>query len=294
MWSRDSRWAPTIERAARLLVLLIMFSTVAGALGFMQLSLHTGDDDRRAYAALVCTAPAVLGRCGRIRCARAWRASCTWWRTALRCSGAAMRCSGGLPASPGSRSCATRFDPTPALREMLGAQATVGSLTVSGGAVLAFVHRVAELHDLRFLLPPPGRLPRVSLTPGMPCASPAALRRAAHRLRDGARRHGMADRFALAGAFSVGIGFGADHRQQLRLRPRPAVRTIKVGDTIRWARSPARCATSHPPSTLRTFEAPRDRAEWRPHLGAVTNWTFSDRTRRIDIRSAPPGRRSEQ
>ena len=248
MWSRDSRWAPTIERAARLLVLLITFSTIAGALGFMQLSRYIQETMiDSAYAALVLygglrVLESVWAYLLRTRVARelymvtrhrallqrrgeallGWIAGITWVVVVLRN--------------------ARVLDPiTSALREMLDAQATVGSLTLSAGAVLAFAVTVwlsfAISRFLRFVLDE-DVYPRVSLTPGMPYALSTLLHYAVLLigfLMALAATGIQLDRFALlAGAFGVGIGFGLQTIVNnfvsglILLFERP----MKVGDTM--------------------------------------------------------------
>ena len=300
MWSRDSRWAPTIERAARLLVLLITFSTVAGALGFMQLSRYIQETMiDSAYAALVLygglqVLESVWAYLLRTRLARelymvtrhrallqrrgdallGWIAGLTWVVVVLRN--------------------AHFLDPiTSALREMLGAQATVGSLTVSAGAVLAFAFTVwlsfTLSRFLRFVLAEDVCRACRSARHAVRDLDPAALRHAARRLRDGARRRGHAARPLRAARRRVRRRHRlrpAERRQQLRLRPDPAVRA--PGADRRHDRGGHVCGRGAPHRHPLEHAAHvrgrrRDRAECRPISGAVTNWTFSDRTRRIDI-----------
>jgi small-conductance mechanosensitive channel len=301
MWSRDSRWAPTIERAARGLVLLIMFSTVAGALGFMQLSRYVQETMiDSAYAALVLYGGlqvleslwayllrtrlmrelymvtrhrALLQRRG--EALLGWLAGITWVVVVLRN--------------------ARVLDPlTTALREMLSARATVGSLTLSAGAILAFAITVwlsfTISRFLRFILAE-DVYPRVSLTPGMPYALSTLLHYAVLLigfLMALAATGMQLDRFALlAGAFGVGIGFGLQTIVNnfvsglILLFERP----VKVGDSIQVGTIAGEVRhIGIRSSTLRTFDG-ADVIVPNGDLvsGAVTNWTFSDRMRRIDI-----------
>ena len=301
MWSRDSRWAPTIERAARGLVLLITFSTVAGALGFMQLSRYVQETMiDSAYAALVLygglrVLESVWAYLLRTRVARelymvtrhrallqrrgeallGWIAGITWVVVVLRNARV-------LDAI------------TSALREMLDAQATVGSLTISAGAVLAFVITVwlsfTLSRFLRFILAE-DVYSRVSLTPGMPYALSTLLHYAVLLIGFvmALAATGMQlDRFALlAGAFGVGIGFGLQTIVNnfvsglILLFERP----VKVGDTIQVGTIAGEVRhIGIRSSTVRTFDGADVIVPNGDFVsGAVTNWTFSDRTRRIDI-----------
>jgi small-conductance mechanosensitive channel len=283
------------------LVLLITFSTVAGALGFMQLSRYVQETMiDSAYAALVLygglqVLESVWAYLLRTRVARemymvtrhrallqrrgeallGWIAGITWIVVVLRN--------------------ARVLDPiTAALREMLAAQATVGSLTISAGAVLAFLITVwlsfAFSRFLRFILAE-DVYSRVSLTPGMPYALSTLLHYAVLLIGFvmALAATGMQlDRFALlAGAFGVGIGFGLQTIVNnfvsglILLFERP----VKVGDTIQVGTIAGEVRhIGIRSSTLRTF----DGADVIVPNGelvsvAVTNWTFSDRTRRIDI-----------
>jgi small-conductance mechanosensitive channel len=204
------------------LVLLIMFSTIAGALGFMQLSRYVQETMiDSAYAALVLygglrVLESVWAYLLRTRVARELY-MVTRHRTLLQRRGEALLgWIAGITWVVVVLRNARVLDPiTSALREMLGAQATVGSLTVSAGAVLAFAVTVwlsfTISRFLRFILAE-DVYSRVSLTPGMPYALSTLLHYAVLLIGFvmALAATGMQlDRFALlAGAFGVGIGFG--------------------------------------------------------------------------------------
>lgn len=301
LWGRDSRWAPIVERGARILLLLLAFSTVAGALGFMQLSRYLQEAMvDSSYAALVLygglqvlealwayllrTRPArrlhmvaqhraLLQRRGEVLLG--WLAGLAWVAVVLRK--------------------ARLFEPLgAALRGLLGAQATVGSLTVSFGAVLAFAVTVwlsfAVSRLIRFILAE-DVYPRVQLAPGMPYALSTLTHYAVLLvgfLMALAASGMQLDRFTLlAGAFGVGIGFGLQTVVNnfvsglILLFERP----VKVGDVIQVGTYSGEVKhIGIRSSTVRTFDG-ADVILPNGDLvsSAVTNWTFSDRTRRINV-----------
>ncbi len=301
MWSRESVWAATIERAARGLVLLVTFSTIAGALGFMQLSRYVQETMiDSAYAALVLygglqVMEALWAYLLRTRVARklfmvtrhrallqrrgetllGWIAGITWVLVALR---------NGRVLEP----------ITTTVRGALDARATVGSLTLSLGAVIAFAVTVwlsfIISRFVRFVLAE-DVYSRVVLTPGMPYALSTLLHYAV--LLTGflmalAATGMQLDRFAiLAGAFGVGIGFGLQTIVNnfvsglILLFERP----VKVGDTIQVADFYGEVKRiGIRSSTVRTLDG-ADVILPNGDLvaSAVTNWTHSDRLRRLDV-----------
>ena len=301
MWGRDSVWAPSIERAARLLVLLITFSTIAGALGYMQLSRYVQEAMvDSSYAALVLygslqVLEALWAYILRSRVARrlhmverhrallqrrgetllGWVAAITWIVVALR-------------------NARVLDSITSSVRGMLDAQATIGTLTLSPGAVLAFAFTAwlafVLSRFLRFILAE-DIYPRVDLPPGMPYALSTLLHYAVLLIGFfmALAATGMQlDRFALlAGAFGVGIGFGLQTIVNnfvsglILLFERP----VKVGDVIQVGTYSGEVRhIGIRSSTVRTFDG-ADVILPNGDLvsAAVTNWTFSDRTRRIDV-----------
>ena len=301
MWGRDSRWAGPAVRGAHALVLLITCSAVAGALGYMQLSRYLQEAVAdSAFAALVLygglqvlealwayllrTRPirrlqlvahnrAILQRRG--ESLLGWLVAILWALVTL----------GNVRL----------LDPlVAALRGVLGAQATVGTLTLSLGAVLAFAITIwlsfLVSRFVRFVLDE-DVYPRLDLAPGMPYALSSLLHYAV--LLTGfvmalAATGVQLDRFALlAGAFGVGIGFGLQTIVNnfvsglILLFERP----VKVGDTVQVGSLSGEVRhIGIRSSTLRTFDG-ADVILPNGELvsGAVTNWTLADRLRRIDI-----------
>ncbi|MBX3024121.1 mechanosensitive ion channel [bacterium] len=301
MWDRDSRWAPVVERLAQALAVLIAVSAIAGALGYMQLSRYLQEANfDSAYAALVLfgslqVLEALWAYVLRTRAARrllmvtrhrallqrrgevllGWLAGIVWVVVTLRN--------------------ARLFEPlTEALRAALAAEVTVGSLTLSLGAVLAFAVTVwlsfALSRLVRFILAE-DVYPRVALPPGMPYALSTLTNYAVLLvgfLMALAASGLQLDRFALlAGAFGVGIGFGLQTIVNnfvsglILLFERP----VKVGDVIQVASFSGEVRhIGIRSSTLRTFDG-ADVILPNGELisGAVTNWTLSDRMRRMEV-----------
>jgi small-conductance mechanosensitive channel len=301
MWPRDSRWAGAALRGARALVLLVAGSTIAGALGYMQLSRYLQEAVAdSAFAALVLfgglqVLEALWAYLLRTRPARRLQLvarhrallqrrgeSLLGWLAALAWVGVTLRN-------------ARLLDPlVAAVRAVLGAEATVGSLTLSLGAVLAFAVTVwlsfVVSRVVRFVLAE-DVYPRLDLAPGTPYALSSLLHYAVLLvgfLMALAATGLHLDRFALlAGAFGLGIGFGLQTVVNnfvsglILLFERP----MKVGDTIQVGSVSGEVRhIGIRSSTLRTFDG-ADVIMPNSDLvaGAVTNWTLADRTRRIDI-----------
>ena len=301
MFERDSRWAQPTERAARAAVIVVALATVAGALGFMQLA-------RYLQEAMVDSAYAALVLFGGLQVLEAMWAYVLRTRPAQRLHMVARH--RALLQRRGERLLGwiafvvwvlvvlrnTRvFEPlAAALREAFGAQLTVGSLTLSLGAVAAFAITVwlsfAFSRFLRFILDE-DVYPRVQMAAGMPYAVSSLLHYAVLLvgfLMALAATGMQLDRFALlAGAFGVGIGFGL-----------PAVvnnfvsglillfeRPVKVGDVIQVGTLTGEVRhIGIRASRIRTADG-ADAIVPNGDLisGAVTNWTLSDRLRRIEI-----------
>ncbi|HSQ00291.1 MAG TPA: mechanosensitive ion channel domain-containing protein [Candidatus Dormibacteraeota bacterium] len=301
MWARDSRWAPIVERAAHTLVLLITFSTVAGALGFMQLSRYLQEAMvDSAYAALVLygglqVLEALWAYVLRSRLARRLHMVTRHRALMQRRGEVLLGWLTGLAWVAVTLRNARLLEPLgTALRGALGAQATIGSLTLSLGAVLAFGITVwlsfAISRFVRFILAE-DVYSRVQLAPGMPYALSTLTHYAVLLigfLMALAATGMQLDRFALlAGAFGVGIGFGLQTIVNnfvsglILLFERP----IKVGDLIQVGGFSGEVRhIGIRSSTVRTFEG-ADVILPNGELvsAAVTNWTFTDRMRRIDI-----------
>jgi small-conductance mechanosensitive channel len=183
---------------------------------------------------------------------------------------------------------------TTSVRGLLGAQATVGSLSLSLGAVLAFAFTawlsIALSRFIRFVLRE-DVYTRVDLAPGMPYALSTLTHYAVlfvGFLMALAASGLQLDRFALlAGAFGVGIGFGLQTIVNnfvsglILLFERP----VKVGDMIQVGTFSGEVRhIGIRSSTLRTIDG-ADVILPNGDLvsGAVTNWTFHDRMRRITV-----------
>jgi small-conductance mechanosensitive channel len=301
LWSRDSRWAPVVGRLARVLVLLITVSTVAGALGYMQLSRYLQEANfDSAYGALILfgslqVLEALWAYVLRSRLARRLL-MVTRHRALLQRRGETLLgwLTGIVWVVVTLRNARLLEPLTGSVRAVLGATATVGSLTLSLGAVLAFALTiwlsVVVSRFVRFVLAE-DVYPRVRLAPGMPYALSTLTHYAVLALGVlmALAASGMQlDRFALlAGAFGVGIGFGLQNVVNnfvsglILLFERP----VKVGDVVQvgsFAGEVRRIGIRS--STLRTGDGadvilPNGDLIASP----VTNWTLSDRTRRIDL-----------
>lgn len=295
------RIVAVLEGVARLVVVLFGFALLAGALGFMQLArVVAGAVLGSGYAAMLLYALqrfaqgvwAFLLRTPTLRRARlvqhyrallqqrgdrllAWLAVGLW----------------GLATLRSSELLAPLRDAAVAL---FGAALTVGTFSLSLGDLAAFAVTVwmsfLVSRFTRFVLEE-DVYPRVRLTRGLPYA----LSNIVHYvilfvgfLIALAATGVNLDRFALlAGAFGVGIGFGLQNVVNnfvsglILLFERP----IQVGDTIQiGAISGEVRRIGIRSSTLRTFEG----AEVIVPNGTfvsdmVTNWTLSDRLRRIDL-----------
>jgi small-conductance mechanosensitive channel len=290
-----------LERAAQVLLVLLAFTLVAGALGFMQLArVVAGAMLGSGYLAMLLFAVqrfaqgawAFLLRTRTLRRAHlvqhhhallqalgdrllGWTATALWAVGTLASAGA--------------------FDPVrDALRGFLTAAFTVGTFSLSLGDVIAFAVTVW----LSFLISRFARFvlaedvyPRVRLGRGLPYAFSTILHYTV--LLVGflvalAAAGINLDRFALlAGAFGVGIGFGLQNVVNnfvsglILLFERP----VQVGDTVQIGQlSGEICRIGIRSSTLRTGEGaevivPNGNLIADP----VTNWTLSDSMRRIDL-----------
>jgi small-conductance mechanosensitive channel len=301
MFGRDSRWRMPAERAARALVIIIALSTVAGALGFMQLGRYLQEAMMdSAYAALVLfgglqVLEALWAYALRSRLARRLQ-MVSHHRALLQRRGERLL---GWMTFIGWIAVTLRnsrlLEPiTAAVRDVLGAQLTVGSLTLSLGAILAFAFTVwlsfAFSRLLRFVLDE-DVYPRVHMAPGMPYALSSLLHYGVLLvgfLMALAATGMQLDRFALlAGAFGVGIGFGLQAVVNnfvsglILLFERP----VKVGDVIQVATTTGEVRhIGIRASRIRTADG-ADVIVPNGDLisSTVTNWTLSDRMRRVDV-----------
>jgi small-conductance mechanosensitive channel len=301
MFERDSRWVQPTERAARAAVIVVALATVAGGLGFMQLA-------RYLQEAMVDSAYAALVLFGGLQVLEAVWAYVLRTRVAQRLHMVARH--RALLQRRGERLLgwiaflvwvvvvlrnARVLDPlTDVVREAFGAQLTIGSLTLSLGAVAAFAITVwlsfAFSRFLRFILDE-DVYPRVQMAAGMPYAVSSLLHYAVLLvgfLMALAATGMQLDRFALlAGAFGVGIGFGLQAVVNnfvsglILLFERP----VKVGDVIQVGTLTGEVRhIGIRASRIRTADG-ADAIVPNGDLisGAVTNWTLSDRMRRIDV-----------
>ncbi len=301
MWEADSRWAASAERGAGTLIVLVGFSAVAGALGYMQLS-------RYLQEALVDSVYAALVLYGSLQVLEALWASLLRTRLARRLhmvdahrallQRRGERLLGWLAFAAwvlvSLRNARVLDILLPALRGLLGGQLTVGSLTLSLGAVLAFVVTVwlsfVVSRFVRFVLAE-DVYPRVALAPGMPYALSSLLHYAillvGFFMAMAATGIDMNRFTILAGAFGVGIGFGMQNIVNnfvsglILLFERP----MKVGDTIQLAQLSGEVKhIGIRSSIVRTFDGADVIVPNGDFIsGAVTNWTFSDRRRRIEL-----------
>ncbi len=301
LWPAGSVWAIPAERAARVLVVLFTVSGIAGALGFMHLARYLQEvlvDSSFAAVVLFGSLQVVEGLWAaglRVRPLRllqaiehhrtlvqrrgerffAWLAVAVWAVVALRGAGL--------------------FEPTMGLiRRGLAAQLTVGTLALSLGALAAFALTVwasfAVSRFVRFVLAE-DVYPHLRLGRGLPYAVSSLV----HYLilfvgfLFAVAASGVdLSRFALlAGAFGVGIGFGLQNVVNnfvsglILLFERP----IKVGDTVQLAQVNGEVRhIGIRSSTVRTFDGAEVIVPNSEFVSsAVTNWTLSDRTRRIDL-----------
>ena len=290
-----------LERAAQVLLVLLAFALVAGALGFMQLArVVAGAVLGSGYFAMLLFvvqrfAQGVWAFLLRTRTLR--RAHLVQHhRVLLESRGdrvltwiATVLWAVGTLASAGV------LDPVrDALRGLLTAALTVGSFSLSLGDVIAFAVTVW----LSFLLSRCARFvlaedvyPRVRLGRGLPYAFSTILHYVillVGFLVALAAGGFNLDRFALlAGAFGVGIGFGLQNVVNnfvsglILLFERP----IQVGDTVQIGQLSGEIRRiGIRSSTLRTGEGAEVIVPNASLIAdPVTNWTLSDSMRRIDL-----------
>lgn len=295
-----------LARTARVLIVLLAFAFLAGALGFMQLArfitrvvLNSG------YAAMLLFAmqrfaQGVWAYVLRTRAARGLRVV-QHYRSLLEQRGERLLswialflwCIAVLAST-------ALLDPArELLNATLTAALTVGSFSVSLGDVLAFVVTVSLAFLLsrfiRFVLEE-DVYPRVRVARGLPYAFSTILHYAILTLGllVGLSAAGMQlDRFALlVGAFGVGIGFGLQNVVNnfvsglILLFERP----LQVGDSVDiGALGGEITRIGIRSSTVRTSQGaevivPNASLISEP----VINWTLSDRMRRVDITIGVP------
>ena len=300
------RMVTFLDRAARLLIVLLAFSVLAGGLGFMQLArfiagavLNSGYYAMLLYA-MQRFAQGVWAYLLRTRTARGLRLV-QHYRSLLEQRGeSALKLIAGVLWVVAVLASIELFAPTRALiTDVLTATLTVGSFSISLGDVLAFGLSIwlsfLLSRCIRFVL---GEdvYPRVHLARGLPYAFSTILHYVILLLGllVGLSAAGLQlDRFALlAGAFGVGIGFGLQNVVNnfvsglILLFERP----LQVGDTVDIGSISGEISRiGIRSSTLRTGQGaevivPNASLISEP----VVNWTLSDRMRRIDVGVAVP------
>jgi potassium-dependent mechanosensitive channel len=299
--ARSARLIAVLERGAQLVLVLLALALLAGLLGFMQLArVVAGAVFGSGYAAMLLFAVqrfaqgmwAVALRSRLLRRSRmvqrhramlqrrgeralSWLAAALWIVAALSSAELYDAAYGGV-------------------RTVLGAPLIIGSFSISLGDLLAFAVTIwlsfLFSRFTRFVLDE-DVYPRVQLARGLPYAFSTVL----HYLMlligflVAVEAAGLnLDRFALlAGAFGVGVGFGLQNVVNnfvsglILLFERP----IQVGDTIQIGQLSGEIRRiGIRSSTVRT----NDGAEVIVPNGTlisdpVTNWTLSDRMRRIEL-----------
>jgi potassium-dependent mechanosensitive channel len=298
---RSPRVVALLERMARILIVLLAFAFLAGTLGFLQLAnVVAGTVLGSGYAAMLLFAMhrLVLGVWSyllRTPTARGLRIV-QHYRSLLEARGERLLTWIATVLWVIAVLASSRLiDPTRDLvREALTAKLTIGSFSISLGNIVAFFFTIwlsfLLSRFIRFVLED-DVYPRLHLPRGLPYALStvlhyslllvgflAALAAAGFEL----------DRFALlAGAFGVGIGFGLQNVVNnfvsglILLFERP----IQVGDTVDIGQLSGEIRRiGIRSSTLRTGAGaevilPNAMLIADP----VTNWTLTDRMRRIDI-----------
>jgi small-conductance mechanosensitive channel len=295
-----------LEGAARVVVVVLAFALLAGALGFMQLaSLVAGTVLGSGYAAMLLYALQRLAQgmwafALRTRTARRLRVV-QHYRSLLEAR--AERVFSWIAVGLWLAALAASAGVFDATREMIRTALTtpfgVGSFHVSLGDLLAFAVTIwlsiLLSRFTRFILEE-DVYPRLRLARGLPYAFSTILHYVllSVGLIVALAAAGLElDRFALlAGAFGVGVGFGLQNVVNnfvsglILLFERP----IQVGDTVELGALTGEVRRiGIRSSTVRTAEG----AEVIVPNGqliaeAVTNWTLSDRMRRIDLAMALP------
>ncbi|MGD9763314.1 MAG: mechanosensitive ion channel domain-containing protein [Candidatus Binatia bacterium] len=301
MWPIGSPWVTTAERAARALVVLLVLSGVTGALGFMDLARYLQEaliDSSLAAVVLFGLLQVVEGVWAallRMRLARrlrmidhyrallqrrgerffAWVAVALWVMATMQ---------GARLLEPIAQ----------LLTRILQAKLTIGTLSLSLESLIAFGlvvwMSVLASRFVRFLLEEEV-YPRVHLNRGLPFAVSSLVHYAILfvGILLGLAAAGInLDRFALVmGALGIGIGFGLQNVVNnfvsgvILLFERP----IKVGDVVQLAQGLGEVRRiGIRSSTVHTGEGADLIVPNADFISAtVTNWTFSDRTRRIDV-----------
>ncbi|MEO8604972.1 MAG: mechanosensitive ion channel domain-containing protein, partial [bacterium] len=301
VFASASRWAPAADRTARALVGLFLLAAVAGGLGFMQLARYLQEAlvDSSGLAVVLFGVLQVLEGLWafllRTRLLRRLR-MVERHLTLLQARGERFLgwCTFAAWAL-GSLINARVFEPLRhGVDRVLNAPLALGTLSVSLGAVLAFAVTVwlsfLISRFVRFLLEE-DVFPRLSMTRGVPYALSNLVHYAVLFIGFLFALAAMGvdlNKFTLlAGAFGVGIGFGLQNIVNnfvsglIMLFERP----VQVGDVVSLANVYGEVRRiGIRSSTLRTVEGADVIVPNGEFVsGTVTNWTLSDRLRRIDV-----------
>jgi small-conductance mechanosensitive channel len=295
------RTAAFVSRAARFVAVAFAFALLAGGLGFMQLARVVGGAVLGSgYAAMLLFAMQRLGEGAWAYALRTRGLSglrvVRRYRPLLQHRGERVLTWGATAAwIIATLESAELLEPVwQTVRGVLVSRVTVGTFSLSLSDIVAFVVTIWLSFQLsrfaRFVLEE-DVYPRLRLARGLPYAFSSIL----HYLIllvgffVALAATGLPlDRFALlAGAFSVGIGFGLQNIVNnfvsglILLFERP----VQVGDTVQIGTLSGEVRRiGIRASTVRTFDG-ADVIVPNSHLIAdtVTNWTLTDRLRRIEI-----------
>jgi len=301
VWTAESRWAPLAERGARLLIGLFLLAGAAGGLGYMHLARYLQEAllDSSGLAVVVFGLLQVLEGLWafllRTRLSRRLR-MVERHRPLLQMRG--ERFLGWLAVlawAVGSLINARLFEALlGGVTRVLSAQFSLGTLSVSLGAIATFVFTVwlsfLVSRLVRFLLEE-DVFPRVQMTRGVPYALSNLIHYAVLFIGFLFALAAMGvdlNKFTLlAGAFGVGIGFGMQNIVNnfvsglILLFERP----VQVGDVVQLAGVSGEVRRiGIRSSTIRTAEGADVIVPNGDFVSnAVTNWTLTDRLRRIDV-----------
>jgi small-conductance mechanosensitive channel len=300
VFSAESRWAAAAQRTVHALIALFLLAAVAAGLGFMQLARYLQEAlvDSSGFAVIVFGVLQVLEGLWAFLLRTLLRRlrMVERHRPLLQLRG--ERLLGWLAFGVwllGSLVNARLLEPiVSGTRGVLDAQLTIGTLSVSLGALVTFALTVwlsfVVSRFVRFLLEE-DVFPRVQLTRGVPYALSNLVHYTVLFLGFLFALAAMGidlNKFTLlAGAFGVGIGFGLQNIVNnfvsglILLFERP----IQVGDIVQLANVSGEVRRiGIRSSTLRTGEGADVIVPNGDFIsGSVTNWTLTDRMRRIDV-----------
>jgi len=300
VFAAESRWSATALRTVQALIALFLLAAVAAGLGFMQLARYLQEAlvDSSGFAVIVFGVLQVLEGLWAFLLRTLLRRlrMVERHRPLLQMRG--ERLLGWLAFGVwvlGSLINARLLEPlSGGVRRMLDAQLTLGTLSVSLGELTSFGLTVwlsfVISRFVRFLLEE-DVFPRVRLTRGVPYALSNLVHYTVLFIGFLFALAAMGidlNKFTLlAGAFGVGIGFGLQNIVNnfvsglILLFERP----IQVGDVVQLANVSGEVRRiGIRSSTLRTGEGADVIVPNGDFIsGSVTNWTLTDRMRRVDV-----------